>query len=432
MSEIVNVLGNATMAHTNMNYDIDAKKIVESVFKIIEEDKENIIKANQIDIKNNNGFKIDFDKIQLLKERLLTIDDSYRKLITMRKDEQNNYIIGTQSDKLGTICLIYDGNTYNLLEMILKSFLTHNAIIVASENNYMMGTNKLIIILIQRILDAFSVDKNLIQYIYLKEFDELLKNNASINKVFVIGNSSLHQKVRKSSEIETVYIGYDDYDIYIEDITHIELLKTIIQKADNINVFVKQDIEFPYKECFYVVDIDEAIGQINFNTSGYSSSIFTDNTENATLFLRDVKTDNISVNASPVNNNFINVSISLFLKNKNLYYPNPFNENEKNNRIEFPTQRAILEKKKNDKMKNEISNLKKENDNLRKTNKEIENSSSIQLDEKDKEIQELKRQLNESQQLVNKYINIFQKSTFSRIFGKLSKEDIEKDLKLLS
>ena len=46
------------------------------------------------------------------------------------------------------------------------------------------------------------------------------------------------------------------------------------------------------------------------------------------------------------------------------------------------------------------------------------------------EVNNLKRQLYESQSLANKYMNIFRKSFFSRLFGKLKKEDIENDGRL--
>lgn len=56
----------------------------------------------------------------------------------------------------------------------------------------------------------------------------------------------------------------------------------------------------------------------------------------------------------------------------------------------------------------------------------------MQLDQKEIEINDLKRQLYESQSLANKYINIFRKSFFNRLFNGLKKGDIEKDMKLLS
>ena len=60
MHNIREILGNAIMSYTNMNIDIDSKKIVQNIFDLLEENKENIEKVNEIDEKNNNGFKIDF------------------------------------------------------------------------------------------------------------------------------------------------------------------------------------------------------------------------------------------------------------------------------------------------------------------------------------------------------------------------------------
>ena len=81
--------------------------------------------------------------------------------------------------------------------------------------------------------------------------------------------------------------------------------------------------------------------------------------------------------------------------------------------------KAILEK-------NKEKEIQKENcEQLRKKLK-------TQLEQKDLEIKDLKRQLSESQNLANKYINVFKKSFFSRLFSGLSKKDIENDNKLIS
>ena len=56
----------------------------------------------------------------------------------------------------------------------------------------------------------------------------------------------------------------------------------------------------------------------------------------------------------------------------------------------------------------------------------------MQIKQKDKEVNDLKRQLEESQTLANKYMNIFRKSFFTRLFGRMKKEEIDNDTKLLS
>ena len=51
MHNIREILGNAIMSYTNMNIDIDSKKIVQNIFDLLEENKENIEKVNEIDVK---------------------------------------------------------------------------------------------------------------------------------------------------------------------------------------------------------------------------------------------------------------------------------------------------------------------------------------------------------------------------------------------
>ena len=182
---------------------------------------------------------------------------------------------------------------------------------------------------------------------------------------------------------------------------------------------MRNDLSVPFENYIGVEDFEEAIGQINFNTSGYSSSIFTNNYQNASIFLREIKTDNISVNSSPLVEGIIDIDINLFLIRKNMFYPSPLADGTENNKFKFPTMRAILEK-------NREKEIQKENcEQLRKKLK-------TQLEQKDLEIKDLKRQLSESQNLANKYINVFKKSFFSRLFSGLSKKDIENDNKLIS
>lgn len=430
MDKIREILGNATMAYTNMDANIDGKKIAQNIFELLEEDKESIEKANEIDVKNDNGFKINFDIFQKLKNEINNTEDVYRKVISMKKNK-NNYLEGKQTDNLGTICLVYDGNTYCLLELVLKAILTHNSIIITSESDYMKATNELIIILIRRILEAYNVDKNLVQILYTSRLEELLANTVSINKVIAIGNKDFQNKIKKISKVEVISKGYNYFDLYIEDLTNLTFIEKIVQE-ENIDIYVKSDLEVPFEDYIEVEDIDEATAQINFNTSGYSSSIFTNNNQNASIFLREVKTDNVSVNSSPLIENIVDLDINLLLAKKNMFYPNPLSEESKENKLEFPTARAILEKNKRKEEQEMMEKMQNENSKLKEDSHQLQKQAQMQLEQREMEINELKRQLNESQSLANKYMNIFRKSLFSRLFSGLKKEDIENDTKLLS
>lgn len=431
MDNIREILGNATMAYTNMDANIDGKKVVQNIFELLDENKESIEKANKIDVKNNNGFKLNFDMFQKLNNEINAIEDVYRKVISMNQNE-NNYLEGKQTDNLGTICLVYDGNTYCLLELVLKAILTHNSIIITSESDYMKATNELIVILIQRILEAYSIDKNLVQILYTSRIEELLSNSTSINKVFAIGNKSFQDRIRKASKAEVVCKGYNYFDIYIEDLTNISFIKKIIKENANIDIYVRSDLSVPFEDYIEVEDFEEAIGQINFNTSGYSSSIFTDNNKNASIFLREIKANNVSVNSSPLIEGNIDIDINLLLARKNMFYPNPLAERTENNKFEFPTAKAILEKNKTREEQAMIEEMQRENSKLKANSEQLQKQAKMQLDKKEMEVNDLKRQLSESQSLANKYMNIFKKSFFSRLFSGLRKEDIENDTKLLS
>ena len=431
LDNIREVLGNATMAYTNMDANINGKKVAQSILKLLDENKENIEKANKIDIKNNNGFKINFDMFQKLNNEINAIEEVYRKIISMKKNE-NNYLEGKQIDNLGTICLAYDGNTYCLLDLALKAILAHNSIIITSESDYMKATNELILILIQRMLEAYNIDKNLVQILYTSRIEELLSNSTSINRVFAIGNKNFQDKIRKVSKIEVVCKGYNCYDIYIEDLTNLSFIKKIINENPNIDIYVRSDLNVPFEDYIEVEDLEEAIGQINFNTSGYSSSIFTDNNQNASMFLREIKTDNVSVNSSPLIEDNVNIDINLFLTRKNMFYPNPLTKETGDNKFEFPTAKAILEENRNRKEQLIIEKMQNENLKLKANREQLQKQSTIQLEQKEKEVQDLRRQLYESQSLANKYMNILKKSFFSRLFSGLKKSDIENDTKLLS
>ena len=324
------------------------------------------------------------------------------------------------------------GNTYCLLELVLKAILTHNSIIITSDSDYMKATNELILILVRRILNAYNIDKNFIQILYTSRIEELLSNNIGINKVIAIGNRNFQNKIRKISKVEVISKGYNYFDLYIENEKNLDFIEKIIKENENIDIYIKRGLKVDFEDYIEVEDIDEAIAQINFNTSGYSSSIFTDNKQNASVFLKEIKTNNVSVNSSPLIQDIVDIDINLLLTRKNMYYPNPLVEATGKNKIEFPTMKAILEKNKNIEEQSIIEKIQRENLQLRENSEEIQKQAKMQLDQKEIEINDLKRQLYESQSLANKYINIFRKSFFNRLFNGLKKGDIEKDMKLLS
>ena len=304
------ILGNATMAHVNMNVNIDVKQVVKDIFIEINEAKDDIMKANMIDIRNNNGLEIDFNIIGMMEEELLKIDVLYNKSIYL-ENNQREYLL---NDSFGTVCTIYNGNTYYLIELALKSILTRNSMIFVSDINYMDFTNRLILILIKNVLDKYRIDKNLIQLLYTDDFHALLSNNASIDRVLAIGDLEFQNRVKETSSVEVICLGIDQYDIYIEDINNISILKTL-SKIDCCDIYVKLGLKVSFDDYIEVEDVEEAVGQINFNSAGYASIILTDSNSSASYFVKNVKTDNVFVNTL-FTQNYLKFDMDLFLRKK--------------------------------------------------------------------------------------------------------------------
>ena len=298
------------MAHVNMNVNIDVKQVVKDIFIEINEAKDDIMKANMIDIRNNNGFEIDFNIIGMMEEELLKIDVLYNKSIYPENNPEE-YVL---NDSFGTICAIYNGNTYYLIELALKSILTRNSMIFVSETNYMDFTNRLILILIKNILDKYEIDKNLIQLLYTDDFHALLSNNASINRVLAIGDLEFQNRVKESSSVEVICLGIDRYDIYIEDINNVLMLEAL-SKIDCCDIYVKSGLKVSFDDYIEVKDVEEAVGQINFNTAGYASIILTDSKNSASYFVKNVKAANVFVNTL-FTQNYLKFDINLFLRKK--------------------------------------------------------------------------------------------------------------------
>lgn len=116
--------------------------------------------------------------------------------------------------------------------------------------------------------------------------------------------------------------GYNNYDIYIEDLEHLETIKKITSQKLDINLYVNSETKVKADNAIFVEDIDEAITQINFNSSGYSSSIFTKNNENASKFIKNINSKNVLVNASPTLVQQLDIKQENLLKEKNIILSN--------------------------------------------------------------------------------------------------------------
>jgi hypothetical protein len=306
-----------------VNKDILSKNIKAIIIQIknaLEINKEAIKAANSIDKKNNNGFILDFNIIKNIFSNLEKENLFYGDVTLSQKDEEKNILYGTQIMDIGNVVVITDGNPYTIIEMIIRNIMAGNTTIF-SNNGFMFGTNQLLIQIIQSVLEQFNISKYLVQIYVSENFDEVLSNFANIDLVVCIGNHSFQNMILNKSKNRTIVSGYENFDLYIEDVSHIEFLNKIVNTGLNIQLYINSDTNLDHSSAIMVNDIDEAIAQINYNGSNYSSSIFTTSKENASKFIKEVKSKIVTINTSPTIERIIDIKQNDLINKKIIIYP---------------------------------------------------------------------------------------------------------------
>lgn len=306
-----------------VNKDILSKNIKAIIIQIknaLEINKEAIKAANSIDKKNNNGFILDFNIIKNIFSNLEKENLFYGDVTLSQKDEEKKILYGTQIMDIGNVVVITDGNPYTIIEMIIRNIMAGNTTIF-SNNAFMFGTNQLLIQIIQSVLEQFNISKYLVQIYVSENFDEVLSNFANIDLVVCIGNHSFQNMILNKSKNRTIVSGYENFDLYIEDVSHIEFLNKIVNTGLNIQLYINSDTNLDHSSAIMVNDIDEAIAQINYNGSNYSSSIFTTSKENASKFIKEVKSKIVTINTSPTIERIIDIKQNDLINKKIIIYP---------------------------------------------------------------------------------------------------------------
>lgn len=306
-----NVIGNAKIAYNqSINKNYDSLKLLKEIYNNILNNKNVILKANERDIAENKGFKIDFDVIDSIMKEIEKEKSLYKnKLLTQKENQITEY------DSLGIIDIFFNGNTYILIEMAMKGIISHNVIILISQVEYMKYTNITICNIITRVLKSQNINENMIQIKCDFDLIKYCENDFIIKKAFVIGNVDLHKTLKRISKIDTKYIGYNDCDIYVEDVDSITNLKEMVLNNENVlfKIYVNKSIDVDYNDDFICVNnVDEAIEKMEFDSCNYCSMIFSKNKENSIKFAEMSKAKYIIINNTMNFNKAVDVDIKEF------------------------------------------------------------------------------------------------------------------------
>lgn len=318
-NNINKIISNALQVNKDILSE-NIKAIIAQIQKALDNNKKVIEQANIIDKKNNNGFILDFNIIKNIFSNLEKENIFYGDVTLSQKDDEKRIVYGTQIMDYGNVVVITDGNPYTMIEMFIRNIMAGNTTIF-SNNGFMFGTNQLLIQIIQSVLEQFNISKYLVQIYVSENFDEVLSNFANIDLVVCIGNRSLQNMILKKSKNRTIVSGYENFDLYIEDNSNLDFLNKILNTGLNIQLYINGDSKLDHSSAIMVSDIDEAIAQINYNGSRYSSAIFTTSSENASKFIKEVKSKIVTVNTSPTIERIIDIEQKDLINEKTIIYP---------------------------------------------------------------------------------------------------------------
>ena len=308
---------------------INIKWVIKQIKNAINNNEKIIKHANEIDKKNNNGFILDFNIINNIFNNIEKEKIIYKNVTLSQKDNEKKIIYGRQIMDIGNVVVINDGNPYIIVEMILRNILAGNSTIFAN-NGFMYGTNNLLVQIVQSILEQCNISKYLIQIHITENYDEILSNYSNIDLVICIADHSLQTLILQKSKVKTIVSGYENFDLYIEDATHLDLIDTIINTKLNIQIYINNQLKLDYDNAIYVDNLDEAIAKINYNGNKYSSSIFTASPNNASKFIKEVKSKIVTVNTSPTIERIIDIKQNDLVNEKTIIYPLTFKFSKNN------------------------------------------------------------------------------------------------------
>lgn len=332
MQDSINKIFNNALQVDKDTLSKNIKSIISEIKNALESNKEVLIQTNKLDEKNNNGFVLDFDIINNIFSNLEKDNTTYGDVTLSQKDNEKNIIYGTQIMDYGNVVVITDGNPYIIIEMIIRNIKAGNTTILTT-NGFMFGTNQLIVEIVQSVLEQFNTSKYLVQIYSTDDYDEVLSNYSNIDLVICIGNHNLQNQILKKSKNKTLISGYENFELYIEDTSHLEFINKIVNTGLNIQFYINSATNIDYSNAIIVSDIDEAIAQINYNGSKYSSAIFTTSTENASKFVKEVKSKIVTINTSPTIERIIDIKQKDLINEKTIIYPLSFNFDGNNSNI---------------------------------------------------------------------------------------------------
>ena len=319
-NKIENVITNSLAINKEIISKEKIKNVIEQLHKSLSNNKDALMVANEIDIKNSNGFKLDFNVINQIFNNIEKETIFCGDVIYSERNDEKKFMYGKYLTSKGTVLTINEGNTYILLEIILRNLIANNVLII-NTSGYMYGTNNFIIEVLQTLLENNGYSKNQIQICISETCEDILKHYTSLDLVICIGSHNLQRFVQNHCKNELILSGYENFDIYLETTKYIELINNIIKQGVPIQFYINKKLNIDIENAIMVDDIEEAVAQMNFNGNRYSTAIFTEDSESASYFVKNIKSKIQTINTSPTIERIFDIKQQSLMLEKTIIYP---------------------------------------------------------------------------------------------------------------
>ena len=237
--------------------------IISQVKKSFIEKKQDLYEAIARDYKENN-IKIEYNLLEEI------IKNVVEEMVSI-------------NNKNKTVLAIYNGNTYLMLEIILRSLKCKNNTILITEGEKLY-TNKKILDIIQNILTTENI---ILKHYAQVDLSKTLADNTLIDRIIYFGDVRNYRKLKENTKIETKYNGYGSISIYVEDEDEFEdELEEIEEYATISDLYI----------CKYDEKIEDAIKKINKEGQNDICIILSKIEEKIKKFTEKINSTNILVN----------------------------------------------------------------------------------------------------------------------------------------
>lgn len=270
------------------------KEILEE-FKIQMSKKESFEQAIKID-ENHHPVHVNYDKIMQIIDDFLKIENYNIKFTP------SNII-----DGYGNIAVSYNGDPYLTLKLLLMSIRTHNNIVFFTKRYYAVNTK------IVETLNMIASKKSYASKIASVEY-EIIDNvfprvGRFFNFLVYIGDKRSYYPLRKKLMFPSIYSGYGNIDVFVEDRSFKDLLLNINQyeKSNEVNI-----------NYYDNTLAEETLMFINKYELTDCFVLLSKNTELIYKLISEVKAKNIYINSFPFENYKLEISEKDLIYSKNI------------------------------------------------------------------------------------------------------------------